>query len=65
VYVSDAGNRRIQKFDGNGKFLCQFGKKGSGEAILGRPGGIAVDLAGNIYVVDRQSHRVKKYAPQN
>ena len=26
VWVADSGNDRIQKFDGNGKFLFQFGK---------------------------------------
>ncbi len=26
IWVADSGNDRIQKFDGNGKFLFQFGK---------------------------------------
>ena len=34
IWVADSGNDRIQKFDGNGKFLFQFGKSANtGECI--------------------------------
>ena len=28
VWIADSGNDRIQKFDGNGKFISQFGSSG-------------------------------------
>ena len=51
VYVSDAYNFRVQKFDANGKFLMQFGSTGAGEGQFeGGPGPIYVDGQGNIYI---------------
>lgn len=52
VYVSDAYNFRVQKFDANGNFLLQFGSKGSGDGQFDEPtaGPIYVDSQGNIYV---------------
>ena len=51
VYVSDAYNFRVQKFDTDGKFLMQFGSVGTGEGQFeGGPGPIYVDGQGNIYV---------------
>jgi len=32
VWIADSGNDRIQKFDGNGKFISQFGSS----AVRGR-----------------------------
>ena len=40
LYVADCGNNRIQKFDVSGKYLRQFGTKGSGNDQLDRPIGI-------------------------
>ena len=37
VFVSDAGNDRIQVFDRDGRFLRQFGVSGDGPGELGRP----------------------------
>ena len=53
VWIADAGNDRIQKFDGNGKFLFQFGKPGGtrppyNPGEFKTPGGVAVDMEGNI-----------------
>ncbi len=46
VYVVDTGNHRIQKFDGNGTFLCAWGNRGKTEGQLNFPYGIAVDKEG-------------------
>jgi len=37
VFVSDAGNNRIQVFSLQGKFLRMFGRQGSVPGELGRP----------------------------
>jgi len=56
---------RVQKFDNNGNFFCQIGAAGSTSDAVGEPAGIAVDETGNIYVVDRRNHQVKKHTPIN
>lgn len=63
VYVSDAYNFRVQKFDANGKFLMQFGSQGEGEGQFDPPaaGPIYVDNDGNIYV--SSFPRVQKFDP--
>ncbi|MBI5777278.1 MAG: SMP-30/gluconolactonase/LRE family protein, partial [Nitrospirae bacterium] len=63
VYVVDSGNHRIQKFDGNGTFLCQWGNRGVTEGQVNFPSGIAVDAEGHVYVVDSGNNRVLKYVP--
>ncbi|MDH4084842.1 MAG: 6-bladed beta-propeller, partial [Nitrospira sp.] len=63
VYVVDSGNHRIQKFDGNGTFLCSFGNRGKTEGQLNFPYGIAVDREGCVFVVDSGNNRILKYVP--
>src|SRR4051812_41424780 len=46
VYVTDAGNKRVQKFSSNGTFITQWAITGS----ISGPTGIAVDVQGNVYV---------------
>ena len=66
VWIADSGNDRIQKFDGNGKFISQFGSSGGtrppykpGE--FKAPSGVTVDAEGNIWVVDTGCHRIQKF----
>ncbi len=42
VFVADAGNHRVQKFDSHGNFLGKWGSKGSDDGQLLYPYGIAV-----------------------
>jgi sugar lactone lactonase YvrE len=60
VYVTDYGNRRIQKFDNDGNFLQTWGNKGNGNGQFQVPAGIAI---GNdfVYVVDNDLNRVQKF----
>src|SRR4051812_19780863 len=37
VYVADAGNNRIQKFDSSGNFLTAWGSSGSGDGQFNFP----------------------------
>jgi tripartite motif-containing protein 71 len=68
VYVMDAGNSRVQKFDRNGKFLLIWGSKGNGDGQfdLSMPdeGTIALDNAGNVYVDDASNFRIQKFDAQ-
>ena len=53
IYVVDARNYRIQKFDRNGKYLQTIGRQGQGPGEFQRPARIQLDdLTGNIYVRD-------------
>jgi len=60
VYVSDYGNRRIQKFDNDGNFLHTWGIKGSGNGQFQAPAGIAIGQD-YVYVVDNDLNRVQKF----
>lgn len=64
VYVADAANRRILKFDPKGKTLAQWGNLGSGDGqfkFQHIPGGIAIDDQGNVYVTDDGNARIEKF----
>jgi DNA-binding beta-propeller fold protein YncE len=47
IYVADRSNSRIQKFDGEGRFLAQWKR-----TELGRPYGLDVGPDGRIFSVD-------------
>ena len=59
-YVSDGyGNSRVLKFASDGKFLLQWGTKGTEPGQFDLPHGIALDSAGRVYVVDRKNVRLQ------
>jgi peptidylamidoglycolate lyase len=63
-YVSDGyGNNRVAKFSAEGKFLFQWGTKGTGPGEFNLPHGIALDKEGRVYVADRENDRVQVFAP--
>jgi sugar lactone lactonase YvrE len=61
LYVTDTGNKRIQKFDNTGKFLAQFGVVGTEPGQFNEPVGIALDKDGNIYVADTWNRRIQRF----
>jgi len=62
IYVADAGAHQIQKFDGEGKPLIQWGSWGSPPALLSGPAGLAYG-DGKLYVADGGNHRVQVFDP--
>lgn len=52
LYVSDTLNSRVQMFDADGKFVQQFGKRGTAFGMFDKPKGVATDSFGNVYVID-------------
>ncbi len=72
VYVHDARNNRIQKFNSSGQYILQWGTQGSANGQFQVPnfalgdslGGIAIDMTGNVYVVDTGNNRVEKFDSQ-
>jgi len=55
LYVLDAGNYRIQKFDSQRKYLATFGRKGLGPSEFQMPNDIDVGKDGNIFVYEARS----------
>jgi len=59
IYVSDTDNRHIQKLSPTGQFLFQIPEDPeSSDNILRKPGHLAVDNIGNIYVADITAHHM-------
>ena len=75
LYIADTDNRRIRKVDaatGNISTIAGSGNPVDGigdgcaatDAQLSRPYGVAVDGAGNVYIADSSSDRIRKVSPQ-
>ena len=59
-YVADGyDNARIVKFDKNGKYLLEWGTKGTGPGQFNLVHDIAVDAQRRIYVADRNNNRIQ------
>jgi DNA-binding beta-propeller fold protein YncE len=52
-------NSRLIKFDKNGKFIKEFGKKGAGREDWDQPHALAMDSRGRLFVGDRSNNRIK------
>jgi DNA-binding beta-propeller fold protein YncE len=62
VYVAEGhggDNARIVVFDRSGKYLREFGKKGSGPGEFDQPHGLAFDSKGRLFVADRSNNRIQ------
>jgi sugar lactone lactonase YvrE len=74
IYVADTNNHRIRLVKADGAVSTFAGPVGSGyaagykdgmasEAKFNSPRGVAVDAAGNLYVVDTGNHCIRKITP--
>ena len=73
IYVTDSRNSRIQKWSASGDILGWIGGgvngwqtgaapiTGNGDGQFNQPMGVALDSLGNIYVADKENHRVQKW----
>ena len=62
IYVSDTDNRRIQIFSRDGVYLDKI-VNSKEQPLLQRPGAIALDAAGNLYVADNGLYKVRVFGP--
>ncbi len=44
------------------KVSCRAGVSGSGSGQFNRPGGVTIDSAGNVWVVDESNHRLEEFS---
>ena len=63
VYVTDTGNKRVQKFTPDGQFLQAWGGGGIVPGTFEEPVGIDIESQGNIYVADTWNRRMQKFDP--
>ena len=70
IYVADAGGSKIRKITPSGvvSTVAGTGAKGSNDwpalsATFNNPSGVAVDGAGNLYVVDSENNKIRKISP--
>ena len=63
IFVADSHrrgkNNRVVKFDKTGKFIKEWGHKGSGPGELSEPHAIAMDSQGRLFVGDRENNRIQ------
>ena len=56
---SATANARVLKFDRTGKFIKEFGKKGTGPGEFDQPHALAMDSQGRLFVGDRGNNRIQ------
>lgn len=63
IFVTDSHrngrNNRVVKFDRAGKFVKEWGRKGSGHGEISEPHTIAMDSRGRLFVGDRENNRIQ------
>ncbi len=64
IYIADAQNSRIQKFDAEKNYILEWGKPGSGEGEFSKPVDVAIDGESNVYVSDYDLDRIQKFSPE-
>jgi sugar lactone lactonase YvrE len=62
VFVTDWVNRRVQRFDQDGRFITSWGAvDAAGTQFFSIASGLAVDRDGNVYVSDYERQKVFKF----
>jgi sugar lactone lactonase YvrE len=63
IFVTDSHrngkNNRVVRFTKDGKYIKEWGKKGSGRGAISEPHTIAMDSRGRLFVGDRENNRIQ------
>lgn len=64
LYVTDGyGGARVVKFSRDGKYLLEWGTRGTGPGQFGLPHNVVVDREQRVYVTDRDNQRIQVFDP--
>lgn len=66
IYIADAGNHRVDRFDGRGRLVLSWSTAGSSADVQSQvddPVGIATDRAGRVYVAEFGIGRIQVFTP--
>ncbi|MDR0787911.1 MAG: peptidyl-alpha-hydroxyglycine alpha-amidating lyase family protein [Gemmatimonadota bacterium] len=63
IYVADgySGNSRIAKYDREGRWIKNWGTRGSEQGQFNSIRGIAIDARGQVYVADHDNNRIQVF----
>jgi DNA-binding beta-propeller fold protein YncE len=62
IFVADGyGNSRVVQFDAGGRFVREWGRRGSAPGEFHTPHSILADDKGRVYVADRENYRVQVF----
>lgn len=62
VYISDGyGNARVHKYTPDGEYVLSWGEPGIDPGQFIRPHNVAIDADDNVYIADRECHRVQVF----
>lgn len=64
IYILDAGNCRIQKFDPEVNYIDTFGREGQGPGEFNSPSSLDIDAEGNLIVADRRSRKIQIFSTE-
>ena len=64
-FVADGhSNNRIVKFDRDGRYLMEWGKKGTGPGEFDLPHTVVIDRRGRLFVGDRSNERIQLFTQE-
>jgi DNA-binding beta-propeller fold protein YncE len=64
IYVSDGYfNSRVHRFAPDGRLVASWGVPGAGAGQFYLPHALAVDRDANVWVADRENHRIQVFSP--
>lgn len=65
-FVTDGyGNSRVAKFDADGTFLFDWGRRGTAPSEFHSPHDMALGANGLLYVTDRENDRIQVFQPED
>jgi len=61
---ADAGTGAVQIFDGDGRFLAEWGERGTEPGQMSSPFGIGLDPDGTLLIAEFGGNRVQRFTPE-